>query len=235
MSIVVDEQVDPRPFLFSPDQIAQATAQGWLPAPSEANSVNGATTRNGNGQLHRRWSLAEYYQMAEWGWFEGVRVMLIDGELVFMATQKAPHYVAITLVSDALQPVFGAGFWIRQQAPLELEGVSDTEPDVAVVRGSRNDYRENHPRTALLVTEVSDTTLRYDRGHKASLYARGGIADYWIVNLVDRQVEVYRNPVADESAAFGFRYAAQVVYHIGEFISPLANPQAQIAVADLLP
>jgi Uma2 family endonuclease len=173
--------------------------------------------------------------MAEWGWFNEQRVMLIDGEILVMATQKSPHSIGIALTADFVGSAFGVGFWVRQQMPLVLEGVSDTEPDIAVVRGSPRDYLQGHPRTALLVVEVSDTTLRFDRTRKASLNARGGIADYWVLNLVDRQLEVYRNPLPAEAEPFGYRYADQTILRPGESIAPLAMPTASIEVADLLP
>ena len=83
--------------------------------------------------------------------------------------------------------------------------------------------------------EVSDTTVAYDRYHKAPLYAAGGIIDYWIVNLVQRQLEVYRDPVADSTQLFGFRYNSRTILDPPDTIAPLAAPQSQIIVTDLLP
>src|SRR5262249_31704863 len=96
------------------------------------------------------------------------------------------------------------------------------------------DYTD-HPTTALLVVEVSDTTLAYDRHRKASLYACVGIADYWIVNLVHNQVELYRSPAADSAQPYGFRYADATIRRPGDTVSPLAKPKARVKVADLLP
>jgi Uma2 family endonuclease len=87
----------------------------------------------------------------------------------------------------------------------------------------------------LLVVEVSDTTLHFDRGRKASLYASGGITDYWIVNPVHDVLEVFRNPVRDRSHIYGYRYADAATFLPGETSSPLAAPKARIKVADLLP
>src|SRR5262249_3117373 len=129
---------------------------------------------------------------------------------------------------------FGVGFWIRTQAVLNLGPESEPEPDLSVVPGGPRDYPE-HPKTALLVVEVSDTTLWLDRTRKRPLYASAGLADYWIVNLVDRQVEVHRNPIADSAAPLGFRYADVTIHGPGDFLSPLAAPSARVAVADLLP
>ena len=110
------------------------------------------------------------------------------------------------------------------------------EPDAAVVPGGPRDYATTgHPTTALLIVEVSDTTLSYDRGCKASLYARAKIADYWIVNLVHGRLEVRRNPVPDVSERYGWRYQDVLLLAPPDRIAPLAAPKKHIAVADLLP
>ncbi len=181
-----------------------------------------------------RWSQQEFHQMADLGWFDEKRVELIDGEIIEMPVPKPPHVAAILLTNNALRAAFGAGFCVRTQAPLDLDPESEPEPDVSVVPGGPRDYPA-HPTTALLVVEVSETTLYLDRNRKAPLYARAGLADYWIVNLVDRQLEVHRNPVADSSAPLGFRYADVTVHGPGDSVAPLGAPSARVAVADLLP
>jgi Uma2 family endonuclease len=124
---------------------------------------------------------------------------------------------------------------VRIQEPLALDQESEPEPDVAVVPGSHRDWRHAHPARATLVVEVADTSLAFDREHKGSLYARAGLADYWIVNLVDRVLEVRREPVADPAAPFGWRYAAVERLGPEALVAPLARPDARVAVADLLP
>lgn len=181
-----------------------------------------------------RWSRGEYYQMAELGWFHGMRVELIEGEVMVLSPQNWLHASTTDRAGDVLRRAFGRSYWVRTQLPLSLGAASEPEPDVSVVAGSRDDYGD-HPARALLAVEVSDTTLRYDRVRKASLYARAGIADFWIINLVDRQVEVHRNPVADDSQPYGFRYADVTVFSPGDIQSPLALPEARVTVADLLP
>jgi Uma2 family endonuclease len=182
-----------------------------------------------------RWTAEDYYKLCESGVVRGRRVQLIDGEIVEMAAQHNVHLAAITLSEDALRAAFGSGYWVRVQGSLDLSPLSVPDPDLAVIVGSARNYTVNNPTTALLVVEVSDTTLYYDRRPKGNLYAASGIADYWIVNIPDRQLEVYRDPVADPTAPFGFRYDNSVILAVGDFVTPLALPSGRIAVADMLP
>ena len=183
----------------------------------------------------RLWSRDEFHQMAELGFFAGQRAELLEGEIMVFSPQKPAHFVATDQVADLLRRHFAKGFHIRMQGPLELGPHSEPEPDVAVVKGSRAAYRTRHPRTAVLVVEVSDTTLRNDRNRKASLYARAKIADYWIVNLVDRRLEVYRQPQPDPTQAYGHGYGATTILGAKQSISPSGLPKVSLAVADLLP
>lgn len=177
----------------------------------------------------RRWTREEYERLVEVGVLgEDDHVQLIEGEIVEMTPQNAPHMVAVHLVADALRSTFGPGFSIRVQGPLALGIDSEPEPDVAVVRGSFRDYRDRHPTTAVLVVEVADSTWRFDRERKSRAYARAGIHEYWIVNLETRTLEVYRDPAGD-------RYGTERVLQPEEEVSPVARPDARIRVADLLP
>ena len=101
--------------------------------------------------------------------------------------------------------------------------------------GTFEDFANSHPTSALLVVEVADTTLDYDRGRKASLYASAGIADYWIVNLRDKHLEVCRRPVRDRLQPFGFRYDQITVLKSGRKIAPLAKSKSLMPVGKLLP
>ena len=118
---------------------------------------------------------------------------------------------------------------------MALDDESEPEPDVAVVPGSFRDYAAEHPTRPFLVVEVSESSLRFDRHHKGSLYARAGLADYWIVNLVDRVLEVYRDPVQDAATAFGWRYGSAATLGPDASITPLALSGAGIRVVDLSP
>lgn len=182
-----------------------------------------------------RWTQEQFYQMLDLGWFQDQRVELIGGEVVEMAAQLDLHLASLTLTGDALRAAFGSGYWVRAQGSLDLSPHGIPSPDLAVTPGSPQGAPRTIAKSALLVVEVSDTTVAYDRSSKASLYAAGGITDYWIVNLVQRQLEVHRDPVADNTQPFGFRYANRTILDPPDVVSPLAVPQASITVADLLP
>lgn len=182
----------------------------------------------------RRWTREEFYRLADLGVFQGQRAELIEGEIMVLSPQNLPHASTVDRVAEVLRRHLPTGFWVRMQLPLNLGQQSDSEPDVSVVAGRREDYTD-HPTTAVLIVEVSDTTLAYDRGQKASLYARAGIADYWIVNLVNRQVEVLRQPQPDTAQHYGHGYGSSTILLPPAQVSSLAAPSVSVAVADLLP
>jgi Uma2 family endonuclease len=182
----------------------------------------------------RRWSRIEYERLIDLGVFQpGDPIELIGGELLVAEPQGAPHYTSIRKTARILERAFGPSWDVRTQGPMGLDEDSEPEPDVAVVPGEPEDYRSAHPSLAALVVEVSESSLLFDRDHKASIYARAGILDYWIVNLVDRVLEVYREPALDAAAPFGARYASREVLGPSRLVSPLAAPQASIRVRDL--
>lgn len=167
--------------------------------------------------------------MIEEGFFNDKRVELLDGEILRMPAQLTPHTTVIRRTFHALRAVFGTDFDIAMQLPITLSNRS--EPDVLVAHGSPEDFADHHPgptEIALLI-EVSDRTLRKDRGRKARAYARAGITDYWIINLVDRRLEVYRNPLPDG------QYQDVQSYGPEDVVGPLALDDAEIRVVDLLP
>lgn len=183
----------------------------------------------------RRWKRAEYDRLVDLGAFEGDRVELIDGYLVVAEPKGTRHATAVRLVDDALRVRLPTGWMVTTQDPLALDEDSEPEPDVAVVRGGVRDYARGHPERAALVIEVAESSLDFDRRHKGSLYARAGLADYWIVNLIDEQLEVHRVPVVDASAGYGWRYASVERLVPPSAITPLAFPELSIPIADLLP
>lgn len=177
-----------------------------------------------------RWTRQEYHRLGEAGVLAGKRVELLDGEIVEISPIESAHSTAVALAAALLEEAFGVGFYVRVQQPLNLGDDSEPEPDIAVVVGGVRDYEEEHPRTAVLVVEVASSSLGYDRERKSALYARAGVPEYWIVNLLERQVEVYRKP---RSAIR--RYAQVRIATEGECLLPLAATGCAFLVEDLLP
>ena len=182
-----------------------------------------------------RWTREDYYKLGEMGILTNKNVELIEGEVIEMSPIYSPHMTGVTLADDVMREVFGKGWVVRAQGPLSLGTDSDPQPDVAVVTGKTRDFRNAHPSTAALVIEVTVSSLDYDRKQKSSIYAKAGIKDYWIVNVQDEQLEVYRRPIADGNGEYGFIYAQALILKKGDVVKPLAKPKATITVADLLP
>jgi len=184
----------------------------------------------------RKWTRVEYERLVEAEILGPEdRVELLGGAMICKEPQYSPHATSIRLVDRVLTEVFGLGWDVRSQMPVALDDESEPEPDVAVVPGDPRDYRDAHPTRPVLVVEVALSRLGFDRDRKGSLYARAGIADYWIVNLPDRRLEVYRGPVRDGAAPFGWRYGTSLALGPDDRVTPLAAPGASVIVSDLLP
>jgi len=182
----------------------------------------------------RHWTRVEYDRLVELGVFEGEPLELIGGQLVVAEPHGAYHAAAISAADYAVRAALPAGWLVRIQLPLSLDDESEPEPDLVVVPGSPGDYHAAHPDRPALAIEVAESSLSFDRERKGSLYARAGIRDYWIVNLVDSVLEVYRDPEPDPSATYGWRYRSVTVPARSAVIAPLAFPSSRIAVAALL-
>ena len=185
--------------------------------------------------LHR-WTRRDYHRLIARGVLdEDDPVELLDGLLLVKEPQPSPHRTSIVLVARALERSFGEGWFVQTQSPIALGDRSEPEPDVCVVRGSPRDYVAAHPRHPALVVEVAQAALGVARGRKAVAYARARIADYWIVNLVDRVLEVHREPMRPGPARRQWGYVDVQVLGADATVSPLAAPDAVVRVADLLP
>jgi Uma2 family endonuclease len=184
----------------------------------------------------RRWARVEYERLVELGVFQpGERLELIDGLLVVREPQGSRHAAAIRRVLAALGAALGDTWQIDSQLPLALDDDSEPEPDVAVVPRDPGAYRDAHPSRAVLIVEIAETPYRIDREYKASLYARAGIADYWIVDLVHDTLEVHREPEASPAARYGWRYRSVETLRPPATVTPLVAPDRSVRVADLLP
>jgi Uma2 family endonuclease len=198
------------------DKSAQAVSS---PAPSDPTD--------------RRWTREEYYRLIEQGFFDGQRVELIEGRIVEITPQRVPHSISVELLTRFATRAF-AQDRVRIRMPFRAADGSEPEPDLAVVVGEPRDSTERHPSTAVLIVEVSETTPRHDRS-KAKLYAPSGVTDYWIVNLVDRCLELHRDPLPGGGYPDGPAYASIKILQPNDSLAPLAAPKASVSVAEFLP
>jgi Uma2 family endonuclease len=180
-----------------------------------------------------KWTRASFTRLAELGFFDQYRVELVSGEIIDTGSMKWPHVVAVELVGAVLRGVFATGFWVTEQKPFAA-GDSLPVPDVAVYTGSMRDYADI-PAAAALLVEVADSTLTYDTTTKAELYATAGVPEYWVLDLDGRCLHVFRDPAPLPAGLGATTYRSLQVFDAGGSVSPLAAPNATVAVADLLP
>ena len=174
----------------------------------------------------KRWTREEFYELAEQGYFRNKRVQLIDGEIFEMAPQGHPHSKAITILTRWATTNFPEPALVRVQMPLNASARSDPEPDLAILPDP-SWTSTDHPESAILVIEVSDSSLRLDR-RKIAIYAACGVPEYWLVNLPESQVEVYCRPEPPAR-----RYVDTRIVKPPEDLAPLAHPQARLSIAQL--
>jgi Uma2 family endonuclease len=180
-----------------------------------------------------RLSVDQYEAMVASGVFtKRDRFYLINGFLVAKMTKKPPHVIACEKTRNALIGIFQAGWRVMVEAPVRIPDSSEPEPDLALARGSVDDYQGRHPEPAdvPLIVEVADSSLGDDRTLMLRAYARGGIPLYWIVNLVDGQVEVYSDPIPGG-------YRSRIDFKPGQDVPVVIDgvELGRIAVADMLP
>ncbi len=180
----------------------------------------------------KKWTVEECYRLQDSGLLEG-RYELIHGEIYSKMGQKPLHALSLSSLVLCLESIFTMRR-IRVQAPIALPNphgrYSEPEPDVAVTKEDLFTYTQQHPlpQDLLLVAEVSDASLRFDRRTKAPLYAQSGVTEYWLLDVTNRKLFVYREPSAE-----GYRQT--ILYTEEDTVSLLALPETPIAVRDLFP
>lgn len=187
-------------------------------------------TTTGAEMTRHRFTVAEYLRMAEVDLLgEDSRVELIWGEIVEMSAIYIAHTSTVKRLISLLTKQLGERIILGVQDPIQLSNDSLPQPDIAVLRPQDNFYSERQPGPddILLLIEVADSSLRYDRRVKSKLYGEAGITEYWIVNLPERRIEVYREPQLD-----GYRTVTR--YAPGEMLSPLAFSEVVLNVDDIL-
>jgi Uma2 family endonuclease len=179
-----------------------------------------------------RLTVEEYDRLAAAGTLVDLRVELIDGFLVRKPIPGPPHARAVEAAHEYIDRLLPPGWWMQAETPVRIPRFDVPEPDLSIVRGRRADFRGRHPSSGdiALLVEVADGTLELDRGEKRMAFAMGDIPIYWIINLIDRQVEVYSDPLQG-------RYQSSQVFRPGQTV-PLSidgEKAGRIAVAKLLP
>jgi Uma2 family endonuclease len=181
-----------------------------------------------------RLTVDQYERMVEAGILtENDRVELINGLLRTKMSKNTPHILATKTGLRALAPIIGNGWHAAKEDPIRIPARNaEPEPDLSVVRGLPEDYAQRvpEPYDIALVVEVSESTLDYDRIEKLLVYAAARIPTYWIINLIDRQVEVYSDPGPDD-------YRSRQIYRPGDLVAVVIDGVeiGRIAVIDLLP
>jgi Uma2 family endonuclease len=187
---------------------------GWVPSPIYRLNIDQYEAMVASGMFRKR-----------------DRVQLINGLLVTKMTENPPHAVVCDAARHAVEPMLPQDWCLRPDKPVRIPGHNEPEPDLAVVRGTFWDYEVRHPEPAdiALLIEVADSSLSEDRA-MAPVYGRAGIPAYWIINLKDRQVEIYSDP-----GPSGYQ-STQVVKADGQLDLEISGIQlGTISVADLLP
>lgn len=177
---------------------------------------------------NRLWTVEEYHRMIDAGILTpNDKVELLEGRIIQMSPQKPPHAATIQRSDRYLQNLFRDKADIRIQLPITLS-TSEPEPDIAVVRINALAYSDHHPSAEeiFLLIEVAYTTLTFDRQEKAPIYARANILEYWILDIENRQVYIYRNPTTSG-------YKTEIILQLNAALAPLAFPEIEIPFSEL--
>ena len=204
-------------------------------APASAVTPPPATPAVASGPWPRQhlWTVGQFHTAAEAGTWGDRRPYLIDGIVWEQGPMNPPHAVGVKLLTQALAAVIPPGHHAQFQVPLVVGGKSDPHPDAAIVSGGVRDYLTRHPATAVLVAEVSDSSLTADLTVRAEQYAAAGVSEYWVLDVDGRELHVLRDP--RPLGPGGHRYFTVQVLGPADSVSPLCSPAVTVKVADLLP
>lgn len=180
--------------------------------------------------MRHHFTVDDYYRMAKAGLFAPERrVELLEGQIIDMMPIGPFHSGVVNRLSRYFNSICNGRWLVTTQNPVRLERYSELQPDVVLVSPAADDYILRHPtpEDVLLLVEVADSSVEYDEGAKLAAYGKAGIAEYWVVNLQEQQVQIYRDPHYTG-------YARTVVLKPGEIASPAAFPDVQVDIAALL-
>ncbi len=179
----------------------------------------------------RLWTVEEYHRMADAGIFSAdERVELLEGKIIWMSAKGTAHRSAVGRTDYLLKNRLGNRAWVSIQDPVKLNEQSEPEPDIAVVKVDPLDYADHHPTPSevYFIIEVADSSFKLDCETKGKAYSKAGIIDYWVLDVIGRQLHVFREPTEDG-------YQSEVIVEEDGIISPLQFPDLSIAVLEMLP
>jgi Uma2 family endonuclease len=197
---------------------------------NNSDSIAQGTTTNFYPGL-KSWTVQEYQRLGELGILEpSERTELIAGQIILMVAKGTPHVVTLQLLASVLSEQLGRAALIRTQDPIYLDNSSEPEPDLVIVTGGILDYVDRHPQPAdvYLVVEVADYTLKPDCEIKDKLYAQAAIPEYWVVDVRNRQLHVFRDPTSTG-------YTSHLILSEPQSVSTLAFPAIVLSIASILP
>lgn len=179
----------------------------------------------------KSWTVRDYHRMSEMGILDpNERTELISGQITLMVAKGTPHVITLQLLASELLGQLGTIALIRTQDPIHLDDSSEPEPDLVIVRGKILDYIDRHPQPTdiYLLVEVADSTLNYDCQVKDKVYAKAGIPEYWVIDIKNRQVHIFRNPQLTG-------YASHLILAESQTVSLLAFPAVIMPIGSILP
>jgi Uma2 family endonuclease len=179
----------------------------------------------------RLWTVEEYHRMAETGILDdSERIELLEGKIIWMSAKGTAHQSAVGRTDYLLKEALKNRAWVSVQDPITLSDRSEPEPDIVVTKIDPLDYADHHPvpKEVYLIIEVADSSLKFDCETKGKVYAQAEINDYWVLDVVERQLYVFREPTSSG-------YKSKLVLGDKESISPLQFPDLQIDVREILP
>jgi Uma2 family endonuclease len=175
-------------------------------------------------------TVKDYHRMGETGIFDpDERIELLTGQIVKKPVKGPSHSAAVKRVDRLLRSHLTQDVLVQLQDPIQLDDYSEPEPDIALLRPNPTDYEEHHPTVAdvYLIIEVSDSTLNRDCEFKADIYARSGITDYWVLDIPNRRLHVFREPSQDG-------YQSRVTLTEGDSLAPLTFAHCILQIAEML-
>jgi Uma2 family endonuclease len=233
MALLADNPAVPHVKRWTKQEYNDVVAKGFVDGSKTFLYRGELIDKSAEGELvPKLWTKQEYIDKVEQGFLSKQRVFLLRGELIEMASMGALHWQGIKKLNYWLTRNFLPEFETNTQAPFEAFDESMPQPDGAVYT-KEQDGRRPCPNSAVLIIELSDSSLELDQ-EMAVEYAASGVQEYWIANLRDRIIEVYRDAVADTASMTGYRYATHRIVTESESISALCRTDAVLRISDLV-